>query len=267
MKGISMRVLCKGSEDLPALCSPKPICHAYFIQRACITSDHTLISHPSTTTLMYSIIFSRFMKSRLPLNGVNIHTSRAAPYYSPGCSLVHSPKKKKNRWDIVLISHNAEKELGWSGVRKEFSWVWTASVFLRWSANRPPEADVPASSILFLGFSPWRPCGRASAFNPPARKTSRARMAPNRVEWPRNRKPVCVPSFFFLSFLYFIPPSTSRRPQPASVDGGRERGEWCVFVCVSAQAAVCGRQNNIVLGCWEEGKNEEQKKWNADGGA
>lgn len=68
-------VLCKGSEDLPALCSPKPICHAYFIQRACITSDRTLISH-FFLPLIYSVIFSRFMASYLPKHALNIHTRK-----------------------------------------------------------------------------------------------------------------------------------------------------------------------------------------------
>lgn len=54
-------LLCKGSEDLPALCSPKAICHAYFIQCAYITFDYILIGY-------FLNVFSHsscFMKSYL----------------------------------------------------------------------------------------------------------------------------------------------------------------------------------------------------------
>lgn len=75
MKGISMSF---GSEDLPVLCSPKPICHAYFIQAACITCDHTLISYFPNLFCE----FSSFMKLQLPKHVLNIHTSRDNPDYS-----------------------------------------------------------------------------------------------------------------------------------------------------------------------------------------
>lgn len=82
MKGISMSF---GSEDLPVLCSPKPICHAYFIQAACITCDHTLISYFPNLFCH----FSRFMKLHLPKHVLNIHTSRDDPDYSLRSSRLH----------------------------------------------------------------------------------------------------------------------------------------------------------------------------------
>lgn len=85
MKGISMSF---GSEDLPALCSPKPICHAYFIQAACITCDHTLISYFPNLFCH----FSSFMKLHLPKHVLNIHTSRDTSDYS-----LHSSRMRLNR--------------------------------------------------------------------------------------------------------------------------------------------------------------------------
>lgn len=62
-------LLCKGSENLPALCSPKPICHAYFIRHACITFDYSLISN-SFNVFCHS---SCSPKSYLHIRRFNIH--------------------------------------------------------------------------------------------------------------------------------------------------------------------------------------------------
>lgn len=70
-------ILLHGSEDMPALPAPKPICHAYFIL-ACM---HYIWLH--FDKLFFSNIFSHFSTKRyLPKQSMNIHTKPEIPLHS-----------------------------------------------------------------------------------------------------------------------------------------------------------------------------------------
>lgn len=91
MKGISMS-FCAKVQRTCLLCSPKPICHAYFIQCACITFDCTLISYFPNVFCH----FSCFMKSYLHKHILNIHTSGDAPDCSDCSSQMRLNSKVRN---------------------------------------------------------------------------------------------------------------------------------------------------------------------------
>lgn len=138
MKGISMSFCAKGSEDLPALCSPKPICHAYFIQRACITFDYTLIRY-------FLNVFRHsgcFMKSHLHKHILNIHTGAGTLLIVPK---MWGTKQTKKNLSSFLIHVKYGNELD-------------RLCILEVKHKQSPEADFSNSWIPFFRFSsalPW----------------------------------------------------------------------------------------------------------------